>query len=59
MLHIYFLLKVNVAELLTVLVSSVLVTLLFDLPMQEVKGILIDGGKHCPTRAEHSVTIHV
>jgi len=33
------------AELLAVIVVSVLVTLLFDLPMQEVKSIVLDGGK--------------
>ena len=32
-------------ELLAVIVVSVVVTLLFDLPMQEVKSIVIDGGK--------------
>lgn len=36
--------SINVAEVLTVLAFSVLVTLLFDLPMQEVKSILIGGG---------------
>jgi hypothetical protein len=35
------------AELLTVLAVSVLVTLLFDLPMQEVKNIVVGGGKQC------------
>jgi hypothetical protein len=48
---VFLSLKVNVAELLTVLGFSIVVTLLFDLPMQEVKGILIDGGKHCTRRA--------
>jgi hypothetical protein len=33
------------AELLAVLVVSVVVTLLFDLPMQEVKNIVLGGGK--------------
>jgi hypothetical protein len=33
------------AELLAVLVVSVVVTLLFDLPMQEVKAIVVGGGK--------------
>jgi hypothetical protein len=33
------------AELLAVLVVSVVVTLLFDLPMQEVKSIVLGGGK--------------
>jgi hypothetical protein len=33
------------AELLAVIVVSVLVTLLFDLPMQEVKSIVVGGGK--------------
>jgi hypothetical protein len=33
------------AELLAVLVVSVMVTLLFDLPMQEVKNIVLGGGK--------------
>jgi hypothetical protein len=33
------------AELLVVLVVSVVVTLLFDLPMQEVKSIVSGGGK--------------
>jgi hypothetical protein len=46
-----FLLKVNVAEVLMVLAVSVLVTLLFDLPMQEVKSILMSGGKQCMSRA--------
>jgi hypothetical protein len=39
------LLKVDIAELLTVLLASLLVTLLFDLPMQEVKNIVAGGGK--------------
>jgi hypothetical protein len=39
------LLKVEVVELLAVLVVSVVVTLLFDLPMQEVKNIVLGGGK--------------
>jgi hypothetical protein len=34
-----------VAELLVVLVVSVVGTLLFDLPMQEVKNIIFGGGK--------------
>jgi hypothetical protein len=33
------------AELLAVLLASVVVTLLFDLPMQEVKSIVFGGGK--------------
>jgi hypothetical protein len=33
------------AELLVVLLVSVVVTLLFDLPMQEVKNIVFGGGK--------------
>jgi hypothetical protein len=33
------------AELLAVIVVSVVVTLLFDLPMQEVKSIVFGGGK--------------
>jgi hypothetical protein len=33
------------AELLVVLLVSVVVTLLFDLPMQEVKSIVFGGGK--------------
>jgi hypothetical protein len=33
------------AELLAVIVVSVVVTLLFDLPMQEVKSIVVGGGK--------------
>jgi hypothetical protein len=33
------------AELLVVLLVSVVVTLLFDLPMQEVKSIVSGGGK--------------
>ncbi|GFG33259.1 hypothetical protein Cfor_03997 [Coptotermes formosanus] len=36
--------SVDMAELLTVLLASVLVTLLFDLPMQEVKNIVAGGG---------------
>jgi hypothetical protein len=32
-------------ELLTVLLVSVAMTLLLDLPMQEVKSIVFDGGK--------------
>jgi hypothetical protein len=39
------LLKVDLAELLTVLMVSVVLTLLFDLPMQEVKAILMGAGK--------------
>lgn len=35
--------SVDTAELLAVLGVSVLVTLLFDLPMQEVKSIVVDG----------------
>jgi hypothetical protein len=38
-------------ELLTVLIASVAVTLLLDLPMQEVKSILFDGGKQNIRRA--------
>jgi hypothetical protein len=33
------------AELLTVIAVSVVVTLLFDLPMQEVKSVVVGGGK--------------
>ncbi|XP_069696138.1 nose resistant to fluoxetine protein 6-like [Periplaneta americana] len=36
--------SVDMAEVLTVLIVSIFVTLLFDLPMQEVKGILMGGG---------------
>jgi hypothetical protein len=39
------LLKVDLPELLAVILVSVVVTLLFDLPMQEVKSIVFDGGK--------------
>ncbi|PNF21731.1 hypothetical protein B7P43_G10364 [Cryptotermes secundus] len=36
--------SLNMAEILTVLVVSTLVTLLFDLPMQEIKSILMGDG---------------
>lgn len=44
-------LQLNMAEILTVLVVSTLVTLLFDLPMQEVKSILMGDGKQCTRQA--------
>ena len=33
------------SELFTVIIVSVIVTLMFDLPMQEIKSILMGGGK--------------
>jgi hypothetical protein len=37
--------KVDMAELLAELILSVVVTLLFDLPMHEVLNIVLGGGK--------------
>jgi hypothetical protein len=38
-------LKVNIADLLVVLLVSLVMMLLFDLPMQEVKNIVFGSGK--------------